>query len=50
MSDPIYRAHATDKDGQVIVYDTLDPKVAREALYGFLQKGYTAVGLKKVSL
>lgn len=50
MSDPIFRAHGTDKNGQVVVYDTLSEKVAREALYNFLQEGYTAVGLKVVKL
>lgn len=50
MTDPIFRAYGTDKNGQVVVYDTLSEKVAREELYNFLQNGYTEVGLKVVKL
>ena len=50
MQDPIYRAHCTTREGEVIVYDTLSQKVAREMLYTFAQSGHTNIGLKVVKL
>lgn len=49
MSDPIFRTYGTDDKGQVVVYDTLCEKVARQAMYDMLQSGYSGVGVRVVS-
>jgi hypothetical protein len=49
-ADPIFSVSCTVKEtDELIVYNTLSEKVAKDTMYEMLQQGYTNVAVKVVS-